>query len=105
MLALASLAMSLILKFLEIALKTRAGQIGVGGAAFGLGGLTLGWAAMKFSELWLLHKEVCSDDKQGFMLFSWLSPSTIAKSHENVMRWLKLQDLDIQKQYRDALAV
>lgn len=105
MLALASLAMSLILKFLEIALKTRAGQVGVGGAAFGLGSLTLGWTAMKLRELWHLHKEVCDPDKQGFTLFDWLSSSTVAKNHERVMNWLKLQSIDIQKQYRDALAV
>lgn len=104
MLALASLVMSLILKFLEIAMKTKTGTAGVGGIAAGLGAFIVGWSVIKLRELHQLHKEVMDPDKQGFTLFSWMSPSVIAKNHENVIGWLKLQSQDILKQYREALA-
>lgn len=104
MLALASLVMSLILKFLEIAMKTKTGTAGVGGIAAGLGAFMIGWSTIKLRELYRLHQEVCDPDKQGFTLFSWLSPTTIAKNHEAVINWLKLQGADIQDQYRKALA-
>ena len=104
MLALASLVMSLILKFLEIAMKTKTGTAGVGGIAAGLGAFIVGWSVIKLRELYKLHQEVMDPDKQGFTLFSWLSPTSIAKNHEAVINWLKLQSSDIQKQYREALA-
>ena len=37
-------------------------------------------------------------------LFSWLSPSVIAKNHENVIAWIKLQGPEVQQQYKEALA-
>lgn len=104
MLALASLVMSLILKFLEIAMKTKTGTAGVGGIAAGLGTFLVGWSWIKLREMYKLHQEVMGPDKQGFTLFSWLSPTIIAKNHENVINWLKLQGADIQDQYRKALA-
>ena len=103
MLAIASLAMSLLLKLIEAAMKTRVGLLGIGGLAVAAGGFAIGWAVMKLRELWHLNEHVCTGEKTGWFLFSWLSPSVIARSHEMVINWLKLQGPEVQKMYRDAL--
>ena len=103
MFALATLAMSLLLKLIEAAAKTKVGLFGIGGFAAAAGGFALGWAALKLKELWHLSEVVCTEKKDGWFLFSWLKQSTVARSHEMVINWLKLQDSDTQKMYRDAL--
>lgn len=103
MLAIASLAMSLLLKLIEAAARTKIGLFGIGGLAAAAGGFALGWAALKIKELWHLSEVVCAEKKDGWFLFSWLSKSTIARSHEMIIGWLQLQNSDVQKMYRDAL--
>lgn len=103
MFALATLAMSLLLKLIEAAARTKIGLFGIGGVAAAAGGFAIGWVAMKLRELWHLSDAVCEEKKDGWFLFSWLSKSTVARSHEMVINWLKLQGPDVQKMYRDAL--
>lgn len=103
MFALATLAMSLLLKLIEAAAKTKVGLFGIGGVAAAAGGFAIGWVAMKLKELWHLSDVVCTEKKDGWFLFSWITQSTVARSHEAVIGWLKLQDAAMQKMYRDAL--
>lgn len=103
MFALATLAMSLLLKLIEAAAKTKVGLFGIGGVVAAAGGFAIGWAAMKLRELWHLSEVVCTEKKDGWFLFSWLTKSVVARSHEAIIGWLKLQDADTQKMYRDAL--
>lgn len=103
MLAIASLAMSLLLKLIEAAAKTRIGLFGIGGFVAAAGGFAIGWAAMKFKELWHLSELMCDCKRDGWFLFSWFKPSMVARSHEVVINWVKMQGPEIQKQYRDAL--
>lgn len=103
MLAIASLAMSLLLKLIEAAAKTRIGLFGIGGFVAAAGGFALGWAAMKLKELWHLSELMCDCKRDGWFLFSWFKPSMVARSHEVVINWVKMQGPKIQKQYRDAL--
>ncbi len=46
MLAIASLAMSLLLKLIETAARTKIGLFGIGGFVAAAGGFAIGWAAM-----------------------------------------------------------
>ena len=101
MLALASLVMSFLLKLIEVAMKTKTGTAGVGGGVAALGFAAVGWAVCK--ELWHLSEEVGAERGKGLFLFSWLSPSVIAKNHENVIAWIKLQGPEVQQQYKEAL--
>lgn len=103
MFALATLAMSLLLKLIEAAAKTKVGLFGIGGLAAAAGGFALGWAAMKLKELWHLSDLTCAEKKEGWFLFSWFTPSVVARSHEMIINWLKLQSSDLQKQFKDAL--
>lgn len=103
MLAMASLVMSFLLKLLEVAMKTKTGTAGVGGGVAALGIAAVSWAVCKAKELWNLSEEVGTERGKGLFLFSWLSPSVIAKNHENVIAWIKLQGPEVQQQYKEAL--
>lgn len=103
MLAIASLAMSLLLKLIEAAAKTRIGLFGIGGFVAAAGGFAIGWAAIKLKELWHLSELMCDCKRDGWFLFSWFKPSMVARSHEVVINWVKMQGSEIQKLYRDAL--
>lgn len=103
MLAIASLAMSLLLKLIEAAARTRLGLFGIGGFVAAAGGFAIGWAVMKLKELWHLSELMCDSKRDGWFLFSWFKPSMVARSHEVVINWVKMQGPEIQKQYRDAL--
>ena len=103
MLAIASLAMSLLLKLIEAAARTKIGLFGIGGFVAAAGGFAIGWAALKLKELWRLSELMCDCKRDGWFLFSWFKPSMVARSHEVVINWVKMQGPEIQKQYRDAL--
>lgn len=103
MLALASLTMSLLLKLIETAARTKIGLFGIGGFVAAAGGFAIGWAVMKLKELWHLSELMCDCKRDGWFLFSWFKPSMVARSHEVVINWVKMQGPEIQKQYRDAL--
>lgn len=103
MLAIASLAMSLLLKLIEAAARTKIGLFGIGGVAAAGGSVALGWAVCKIREFWHLSSVVCEDRKKGWFLFSWFTSSVVARSHETIISWLKMQSPALQKMYRDAL--
>lgn len=103
MLAIASLAMSLLLKLIEAAARTKIGLFGIGGFVAAAGGFAIGCAALKLKELWHLSELMCDCKRDGWFLFSWFKPSMVARSHEVVINWVKMQGPEIQKQYRDAL--